>query len=300
MNRVPDSMRQTANWCLWKAEERNGTTAKVPYDPNYDGHVSIYDGHASSTDPHTWSTYEKARKRYADNTNFYNGLGFQLSGSGLIFIDLDHCIEGGTPSRMAKDFLNVLDGGYCEVSQSGAGLHFFVRGEIPHFHTVADREVTYKGTEHNAIELYNEKRFCACTFHTIRSEEPLPVSNALIRLLQDCGIDFEKEHRERQRRRQRATRNTSRSNSQVLDVLELIDPIECSYTEWYQIGAALKAEGFSVDNWIDWSAKDPNRFHENECYKKWESFKRESGAMVRAGTIYHVWKKQANMRNRRF
>ncbi len=292
MNRVPQSMKDTPNWCLWKAEERNGKTNKVPYSPNYNGH-------ASSSNPNTWSTYEKAYKRFKDNISIYSGLGFQLSGSGLIFIDLDHCIEGATPSRMAKDFLNVLDGGYCEVSQSGTGLHFFVRGEIPHFHAVADKEVTYKGTEHNAIELYNSGRFCACTFNTIHSEEPMPVSNELIQLLKDCGIDFEKAHRERHRRRQRATRNASRSNNQILDVLELIDPTECNYSEWYQVGAALKAEGFNVEVWIDWSAKDPSRFNERACYKKWESFKRESGQMVTAGTIFYIWEKQANIRNGR-
>ena len=56
-------------------------------------------------------------------------------------------------------------------------------------------------------------------------------------------------------------------------LLEYIPPAACSYEEWIDVGMALCHEGYSVDVWDDWSRKDPERYHDGECHKKWQSFK---------------------------
>ncbi|MFR8828031.1 MAG: PriCT-2 domain-containing protein [Dialister invisus] len=56
-------------------------------------------------------------------------------------------------------------------------------------------------------------------------------------------------------------------------LLEYIPPAACSYKEWIDVGMALCHEGYSVDVWDEWSRKDPERYHEGECHKKWQSFK---------------------------
>ncbi|MBA5729475.1 PriCT-2 domain-containing protein [Aerococcaceae bacterium INB8] len=45
------------------------------------------------------------------------------------------------------------------------------------------------------------------------------------------------------------------------NLLELLDYIELgatSYTEWIEVGMALKAEGYTVSNWDTWSQEIPN------------------------------------------
>lgn len=70
------------------------------------------------------------------------------------------------------------------------------------------------------------------------------------------------------------------------ELLEHIDPVDLDYSEWTEIGQALKLEGYPCYVWENWSMRDPNRYHEGECRKKWASFKRDEG--VTGGTIYHI------------
>ena len=68
-------------------------------------------------------------------------------------------------------------------------------------------------------------------------------------------------------------------------MLEHIDPAFLNYSEWTEVGQALKLEGYPCSTWENWSRRDSGRFHEGECAKKWRSFRREEG--VTGGTIYH-------------
>lgn len=74
----------------------------------------------------------------------------------------------------------------------------------------------------------------------------------------------------------------------LLKILEHIDPADCNYQEWVNVGMALKHEGFSADDWDKWSQSD-SRYHSGECYKKWNSFN-GSSAPVTAGTIIQMAK----------
>ncbi|MCI1904606.1 MAG: AAA family ATPase [Enterococcaceae bacterium] len=59
------------------------------------------------------------------------------------------------------------------------------------------------------------------------------------------------------------------------DLLELLDYIDLgglNYQEWINVGMALKEEGYSAEDWEQWSAGDSGRFHAGECQKKWDSF----------------------------
>ena len=71
----------------------------------------------------------------------------------------------------------------------------------------------------------------------------------------------------------------------ALKLLPHVDPGECSYTEWTEVGMALKESGLSAREWDDWSRRDMSRYHAGECARKWETF-RSSGVTV--GTIYHL------------
>ncbi|MGN2640953.1 bifunctional DNA primase/polymerase [Nocardia takedensis] len=109
---VPEYLRHSARWVMWRIASRGGLPTKVPIRPT--------GAAASSTDPATWSPWSRvkpaARKGY-------------VLGAGVGCIDLDHCLVDGEPTPAAAAFLAQLPPTYIEVSPSGDGLH--VWGRLP-------------------------------------------------------------------------------------------------------------------------------------------------------------------------
>lgn len=75
----------------------------------------------------------------------------------------------------------------------------------------------------------------------------------------------------------------------LLEILNNIDPSLLDYQEWCNVGMALKYEGYTANDWDYWSQRDSKRYHKNECYRKWESF---TGSGVTGGTIVQYAKNQ--------
>ena len=73
-------------------------------------------------------------------------------------------------------------------------------------------------------------------------------------------------------------------NQLIIQALQHIDPALLDYQEWVNVGMALKAEGYGVDVWDDWSRSDSTRYHSGDCARKWKSF-RGSACPVTGGTI---------------
>lgn len=73
-----------------------------------------------------------------------------------------------------------------------------------------------------------------------------------------------------------------------LKLLEYIDPASLDYTEWVNVGMALKYEGYTASDWDTWSMND-DRYKSGECFKKWASFS-EGGTVVTGGTIVKMAK----------
>lgn len=73
----------------------------------------------------------------------------------------------------------------------------------------------------------------------------------------------------------------SGDQERLLSALNAISPSNLNYTEWVQVGMALKSEGLPYSVWDDWSRAD-SRYHPGECRRKWETFE---GDGVTAGTI---------------
>ena len=80
------------------------------------------------------------------------------------------------------------------------------------------------------------------------------------------------------------------SKIDLRELLEYIDPVQCSYEEWLNVGLALHQEGYPMFVWEEWSADDGERFHEGECAAKWESFGRYNGKLVTGATITQMAK----------
>ena len=75
-------------------------------------------------------------------------------------------------------------------------------------------------------------------------------------------------------------------DNNLLELLSYIPPDILSYTEWINVGMALKHEGYTASDWDEWSRNDA-RYHTGECFTKWDSFQGTSSP-VTGGTIFHL------------
>ncbi|WP_230267066.1 AAA family ATPase [Allobaculum fili] len=73
----------------------------------------------------------------------------------------------------------------------------------------------------------------------------------------------------------------------IKDMLAYIDPAALSYSEWVEVGMAIKAEDLPVNIWDSWSRAD-DRYKDGECELKWNTF---NSSGTTGATITHLAKK---------
>ena len=71
-------------------------------------------------------------------------------------------------------------------------------------------------------------------------------------------------------------------HSDLGQALEFIDPATLGYQEWLEVGMALHESGLPCELWDSWSKRDPGRYHEGECARKWEGFGSGDGRVTGA------------------
>lgn len=59
---------------------------------------------------------------------------------------------------------------------------------------------------------------------------------------------------------------------EIKEALQYIDPVHLDYSEWLQIGMAIKEAGATCDIWDTWSRRDSARYVQGETWNKWVSF----------------------------
>lgn len=128
---IPTELTDRKQWAL--------SHNKAPYQTNGE--------RASSTNENTWTSYNDVLK-----TN--EQIGFFLSSyDSYTVIDLDDCIIDGVITDEAETIVNSLNS-FTEISQSGTGLHIFVKGEKP-----GERSKNSK----KGFEMYDKERFMVTT-----------------------------------------------------------------------------------------------------------------------------------------
>ena len=137
---LPEEMKNLKRFVGWRKENLNGKVAKLPF--------SLIDGKASDWNhPERWIDFNEAKTKNKP-------LGFVLvEEDRIICIDLDHAIQGGKLTLMAKEVVENFAGTYMEVSQSGKGIHIFAKGTIPNILNLSSR----------GIEIYKNNRYIALT-----------------------------------------------------------------------------------------------------------------------------------------
>lgn len=110
-----ETLKAQKRWFCWKLETRPGQDkpTKVPY--------SAISGRKIGTDAKfsdTWTDYASARKSCVEHG--YSGVGFRIP-EDMFFLDIDHTTADNLRVSRIKGLLNT----YAELSQSGAGVHFY-------------------------------------------------------------------------------------------------------------------------------------------------------------------------------
>lgn len=158
---LPDSLKQTGYFCLWKYEkDKNDRLTKVPYNARTKGH-------AESNNIKTFAPFKTAIKEA--EAPEYDGLGIGVFDD-LTAIDIDHCIDDdGTISDMAQDIIDTMDS-YTEISPSGTGIRILFKDPGLTY----DDKTYYIKNSNNGLEIYVSgmtKRFVTVTGNVIRDKD---------------------------------------------------------------------------------------------------------------------------------
>lgn len=147
---IPAELKNKDQWIVWTSRNR-----KVPYAP--------WTKNSDPVDPlksENWTSFERAVQfvKHRD----YDGLGFAFTAEDdIVGIDLDDCvkdisIKGNNVSvRLTSRHQDIVDSldSFTEISQSGNGIHVFVRGDVGGQVTDNDKDV----------EIYDRDRFFCMT-----------------------------------------------------------------------------------------------------------------------------------------
>jgi len=155
---IPEELRTTTSWVLWRKEYRDGKPTKVLYQANH--------RRADSTAPATWTTFEDAVEA-VEQDDFFDGIGFVFHPDNpYCGADIDDVTE-----EQARRWIDRFDS-YTERSPSGNGFHIICKAEVS------------KGTNRDEGELYSSGRFFTMTGDVVRDT---PVREA-----QDAADEFYK------------------------------------------------------------------------------------------------------------
>lgn len=128
---LPPELAEIPRWVTWKWEWRDGSEGKSGKytKPLMDPKSGKY---AEANNPKTWATFPEAMHAYRTNKSF-DGIGFVFTDEDDIMgIDIDGCINpDGTLTAVGQQAVEHFGTSYCEISPSGTGLKFIIRGNLP-------------------------------------------------------------------------------------------------------------------------------------------------------------------------
>jgi hypothetical protein len=149
---IPEELRALPQWVVWRREDRDGKSTKVPYQ--------VGGRHASTTDPATWTTFDRVVSAATAGAGF-DGIGFVFSPEDpFAGLDFDHCLSAGEVAPWFADRAAGLAPTYAEVSPSGQGVKVWVRAVLPGPGT---RRNGFGGDRAGAVEIYDRGRFFTVT-----------------------------------------------------------------------------------------------------------------------------------------
>ena len=145
---IPTEMKERRNWVGWRWSSSRG---KVP--------VQASGAVARVNDSSTWGTFNEL----IESGRQLDGVGFVLTDSSYIGIDIDDCMDGGRLQRKAWKVVERF-GSYAELSPSGSGVHIIGRGRavFPSSGSQDGRRLS-GAMGFKSFEVYNSARYLTVT-----------------------------------------------------------------------------------------------------------------------------------------
>src|SRR5262249_30634301 len=122
----------------------SGKWTKPPFQSRFPSHL------ARSNVVTTWSSHAAAVEAVRDDEA--DGVGFVLTGTNVVAIDLDHCRDPATGQidAWAQAIVEQAGGAYVEATVSGTGLRVIGKGTGEETHT----NYKIEGRDGAKIEIY--------------------------------------------------------------------------------------------------------------------------------------------------
>ena len=153
-NAIPQEMKDIPQWFMWKAIDTGRSDGKLSkYPTDISGNKITW----NNTDE--LYTFSEVKNAY-ESSNQFAGISFNVTGSGLVIIDIDlENDENGQPTLTEKEkpFLNA---GYVEKSVSGRGYHVVLKGDLP---TSLKNSKNVYDEHDNKLEVFYSTGFIAVT-----------------------------------------------------------------------------------------------------------------------------------------
>lgn len=145
---IPTEMKERRNWVGWRWSSSRG---KVP--------VQASGAVARVNDSSTWGIFNEL----IESGRQLDGVGFVLTDSPYIGIDIDDCMDGGRLQRKAWKVVERF-GSYAELSPSGSGVHIIGRGRavFPSSGSQDGRRLS-GAMGFKSFEVYNSARYLTVT-----------------------------------------------------------------------------------------------------------------------------------------
>lgn len=170
---IPEELKALPVWVGWlvSLDKQSSRVIKRPINPKTGDY-------AKSNDPSTWGLFDQALDGCIKFGYQYPGIMFD--GTGVVGIDIDHCInENGEISTEAQEIIDIVDS-YTELSPSGKGVHILTMGKKPE-----------GGCRKDNIEMYDKGRGFTITGNCIRNPRVIWDRSAEVNLVHSRFITGE-------------------------------------------------------------------------------------------------------------
>ena len=158
---VPSSLRAIPAWVCWCAVFEGEKIKKPPVQAAGQNQGRL----ADKTNPQHLCTFDRAMRFYEINRGdqFQGGrlagIGLVLTKqTGIVGIDLDHCVENGIVNTWAAGIIESI-GGFAELSPSGTGVHVYIKGRLP-----------FNNRRSGGIEIYSHASYLTVTGHWLQAK----------------------------------------------------------------------------------------------------------------------------------
>lgn len=121
---IPPELPEIDRWVCWRWDWRDNKWTKPPLQTDGD--------FAKNNDPKTWTTFSQAMDGFRKLRDF-SGVGFVFTDDdNVVGVDIDNCIlPDGSLDDRGQQAMQCFGDSYGEISPSGTGLKFLIRGHVP-------------------------------------------------------------------------------------------------------------------------------------------------------------------------